>query len=184
MGTHPIFESDFDCLTECVLIMSSANSSADEAEYEVDRIVDDRVEENEKQYLIRWKGFTAEDDTWEPVTNFDCPEIIECYEENKRKKKELKKQRKSESHSIKPENPAKKKKKDDDNEPKGFARGLNPEKIIGATDETGQLMFLMKWENAELADLVPSKEANVKCPQIVIQFYEERLTWHSSCYNE
>ena len=71
--------------------------------------------------------------------------------------------------------------KDDDNEPKGFARGLNPEKIIGATDETGQLMFLMKWsvkkskiklyknshrENAELADLVPSKEANVKCPQV------------------
>ena len=39
--------------------MSSQNSSADEAEYEVDRIVDDRVEDNEKQYLIRWKGFTA-----------------------------------------------------------------------------------------------------------------------------
>lgn len=165
--------------------MSSQNSSADEAEYEVDRIVDDRVEDNEKQYLIRWKGFTAEDDTWEPVTNLDCPEIIEGYEENKRKKKELKKQRKSDANTIKQENaPVKKKKKDDDNEPKGFARGLNPEKIIGATDETGQLMFLMKWENAELADLVPSKEANVKCPQIVIQFYEERLTWHSSCYNE
>jgi len=93
--------------------MSSANSSADEAEYEVDRIVDDRVEDNEKQYLIRWKGFTAEDDTWEPVTNLDCPEIIDAYEEAKRKKKEAKKAKRNDMTKIEPkiDNPPKKKKK-------------------------------------------------------------------------
>ena len=53
-----------------------------------------------------------------------------------------------------------------DSKAQGFGRNLAAEKIIGATNEPGELFFLIKWKGTEEADLVLAKEANVKIPQV------------------
>ncbi|KAM0728277.1 Chromobox protein-like protein 1 [Formica fusca] len=62
----------------------------------------------------------------------------------------------------------------------GFKRGLEADKILGSADDNGELMYLMQWKGTDAVDMVPAKEANIKCPQIVIRFYEDRLAWHTA----
>uniref|UniRef100_A0A3Q1BQM4 Chromo domain-containing protein n=1 Tax=Amphiprion ocellaris TaxID=80972 RepID=A0A3Q1BQM4_AMPOC len=117
------------------------------------------------------------DNTWEPEENLDCPELISAFLEAQKNVKEKPAPVKRKASTDEPETESKK--KDVAEKPRGFARNLEPERIIGATDSSGELMFLMKWKDSDEADLVPAREANTRCPQVVISFYEERLTWHS-----
>lgn len=134
---------------------------------------------------MKWKGYGNDDNTWEPEENLDCPELIAEFEDNDKKRlasiEQTKKRKAQEVAETTKTTPVPAKKKSERKE--GFDRGLVPEKIIGATDTSGELMFLMKWKDSDEADLVQAKLANVKCPQVVISFYEERLTWHNSSTN-
>ncbi|XP_017042076.1 LOW QUALITY PROTEIN: chromobox protein homolog 1 [Drosophila ficusphila] len=157
------------------------------AEFSVERVEDKRMVNGRAEYYLKWKGYPRSENTWEPVENLDCPNLIANFEESlKNNKKEAKKRP---STSSAPDSIRGKRKSflEDDNEEQkkliGFERGLEPSKILGATDASGHLVFLMKWKGSDHADLVPAKLANIRCPQVVIQFYEERLTWHTGCGN-
>lgn len=51
-----------------------------EKEWEVEDVVDERTLKGKKEYLIRWKGCKADQDTWEPAHNVNCPDIIAKFE--------------------------------------------------------------------------------------------------------
>ncbi|XP_078125449.1 chromobox protein homolog 1a [Sander vitreus] len=161
---------------------AAAAEEEEEEEYVVEKVLDRRVVKGRVEFLLKWKGFSDEDNTWEPQDNLDCPDLIAEYMQKHKEKEEKKKEGKRKvvsEASGDSEERGSKRKKEEGEKARGFGRGLQPERIIGATDSSGELMFLMKWKNSDEADLVPAKEANVKCPQVVISFYEERLTWHS-----
>ena len=41
----------------------------DEAEYEVEKLLADRVIRGRRQYLVHWKGYGDFEDSWEPEEN-------------------------------------------------------------------------------------------------------------------
>jgi len=171
----------------------SGSGSESEEEFIVEKILDKRIVRGKTEYYLKWKGYDESENTWEPEENLTCPDLIANFEEQWKKKQikksesQLPKKHKAADSTTTEDKKDKKKKKIDDKpevknelvKTSGFERGLKPERIIGATDTSGELMFLMKWTGTDEADLVRSKEARQKCPQLIIEFYEKHLTWNS-----
>lgn len=187
--------------------LRSEEDEEEEEEFQVEKVLNKRMKGGKVEYLLKWKGYMDDQNTWEPEENLDCPELIQIYNDSikqlpatKRKlnvnggegdtaKKKLKKVPEISAKGLMGMSTSSKANdisaksltstSASPSEPEGFDRKLEPEKILGATEKDGELIFLMKWKGSDRADLVRAKEANIKCPQVVIAFYEERLTWHT-----
>jgi chromobox protein 5 len=48
-------------------------------DYEVKAIIQHRKVKGGYEYLVRWKGYSAEHDSWEPTRNFNAKEVIDVY---------------------------------------------------------------------------------------------------------
>ena len=132
----------------------------EEEEYSVEKVIDKRTGKSGKvEYLLKWKGYGDEDNTWEPSENLDCQDLIETFEKKYKEKQAAKKSAGPEKRKGAGSGGEGKKKKGDDDRPRGFDRGLDPERIIGATDSSGKLKLRQicekgqNWKNTKFSQI-------------------------------
>jgi hypothetical protein len=64
---------------------------------------------------------------------------------------------------------------------RGFARGLEVEAILGASDDyRGEVVLLVKWKGCDDPEVVTAREASLNCPLKVIAFYQENLSFYGT----
>ncbi|KAK6327066.1 hypothetical protein J4Q44_G00027110 [Coregonus suidteri] len=165
-------------------------------EFVVEKIISRRVSNGRVEYYLKWKGFTDADNTWEPEDNLVCPELIEeflrnlCLSGENQVEEETELVPKEELAEQETEIQVYSKQRQNDLQEAADQESvsptdltltcpLEPERIIGSTDRHGELMFLVKWKNCDEVALLSAREASTRCPQVVVAFYEEKLTWHS-----
>jgi hypothetical protein len=84
MRIHPVFHTS--------LLQPTKNQDTDEdinamkEEYEVGRILDQRVRNGITKHLIQWKGYTPDDNSWEPTKNLNCPDKIKGVKERNKQR--------------------------------------------------------------------------------------------------
>ena len=49
----------------------------EEEVFSVEKIVSKRVVGGKTQYLLKWKGYDSDENTWEPEENLDCEDLLE-----------------------------------------------------------------------------------------------------------
>ena len=63
-----------------------ARSSSDN-QFEVARILDSRGRGTKREFFVAWRGFSADDSTWEPSSNILDPALIKEFENTRRRKR-------------------------------------------------------------------------------------------------
>jgi reverse transcriptase-like protein/integrase-like protein/chromodomain-containing protein/aspartyl protease len=80
MKIHPIFHISLLETASQDAEPQDCIEVADDTEYEVEQILDTRKHNKERQWLIKWKGYGHEENTWEPIKNLtNCQPLLRQY---------------------------------------------------------------------------------------------------------
>lgn len=118
--------------------------------------------------MVKWVDFAEDENTWEREVDIDN-RLIQEFKKSVDEKKPVLETEKSKSAAH--------------GKDYGFGRNLEPLKVMGASCNTGELLFLMQWKGTDANEWVSSKEARQKCPQLLLDYYEQNIKWSVDANN-
>ncbi|XP_034190669.1 uncharacterized protein LOC117608970 [Osmia lignaria lignaria] len=163
-------------------------------EYEVEKIVGQRTIKGRRQFLIRWKGYGEDSDTWEQEEDLNCSQLIEEFLAEDEENHEEIKPKKSENSAKSPKKVAevdRKSKKlknntkrksendkqitaDDGKNDKDDQKEFEVEKIIEVQYKKNKTReFLIRWKGFTSADDTWEPEENLNCPELIAKFMQK-----------
>ncbi|KYR00841.1 chromo domain-containing protein [Tieghemostelium lacteum] len=170
---------------------SSKENGDINVEYEVEKILDKRNFKGSIQYKIKWEGFGVSDATWENEENVtNCQDLIEKFNREHMEESAPSKKRANESDTDSNESRKKrsspgtpqsrsKTKRDIEDPPNvdgvGYEYKDKIEDILGCKKYGDKLFFYVKWIEKDTLSWVDNTILRVKDPQLLLDFYEERI---------
>ncbi|KAM3966273.1 chromobox protein homolog 3 isoform 1-T1 [Aphomia sociella] len=147
-------------------------------EYEVEKVIDSKKIKGKLHYLIRWKGYSADSDTWEPENTLSCPDLINKYHDEKEnsKTKESKSPKKSIKRKATKESKVKSKrpKNDWDGENADENAEYEVERILEVHHKkNGKREFLIHWKGWSTKFDSWEPESNLNCPELIKKFMDK-----------
>jgi chromobox protein 1 len=129
----------------------------------VKTILNKRIQHGKVEYLLKWKGFDDSENSWEPVENLDCEDLIKNYE-NKIKITRKRKSKKSNSIDSKSSDES-----DNDN----TEHQKVAEKVVNVQNVNGQIIYCIKFKEIKEPVMIKSKKARLLYPQLILKHYDK-----------
>ncbi|XP_028175998.1 chromobox protein homolog 1-like [Ostrinia nubilalis] len=158
-----------------------------EEEYEVEKIIDSKKIKGKLHYLIRWKGYSADSDTWEPENTLSCPDLINKFNDEKensktKESKPGKKNNKRKAAAIKEtKKVAKRSKNDWDSKSADENAEYEVDRILEVHHKkNGKRDFLIHWKGWSSKFDSWEPESNLNCPELIKKFMDKVTVARSS----
>ena len=120
----------------------------DDEVFEVEKVVGERIKGRKRQYLLKWKGYGHNENTWEDEANCDCTELIKEFKE-----------RKSLIHKV----------------VKSTLELKKPKKVVGAFKRKGKVFYKVLYEGDTEPVEVSASEIRVVADALAIEYLEDTV---------
>lgn len=152
------------------------NGKNENQDYEVEKIVGEKIEKGRRYFLVKWKNWPEDDNSWEGADHVDCEDLIEKFRDSCRSTKSNK--RPAQSSPAKSPKSKKARKDDSDEEietdPLSDEQEWEVEKIIDERKRGGKKEYRIRWKNCDASQDTWEPQNGINCPELLAAFAKKK----------